>query len=242
MTTPTPLALTGWRVAVTGTARGIGRALALAAAEAGAVVIAHARTAADAASTVAAIADLPGAPPALPLAGDLRDPDLPERLAALAAGHLDALVLNAGLLGPMQRLEATDLAAFRDVMDVNVDAQLRLFIGALPALKSRRGRVVWLTSGLGHFALPGYGVYCVSKHAVEGLARLAAVEHAEDGLTSVAVAPGMVQTEMLSAALGGATDLSGFTPPAVAATRFVSLLAALAPRHSGRVLDLGEPL
>lgn len=244
MDTDTRLPLGGYRVAVTGSNRGIGAALVDAFSRAGAAVIAHARTA-DAADAVAArLRDRSDAPPVVALAGDLRDPDLPERLGAACAqlGGLDALVLNAGALGPMQRLVDTDHDAFREVMEVNVDAQLRLFLGALPHLRAGdgtgvRGRVVWMTSGLGHFALPGYGVYCVSKHAVEGLARLAACEHGDDGLVSVAVAPGMVQTEMLTAALGGA-DTSEFATPEHAAAGFVRLVAALGPEHNGQVLDI----
>lgn len=239
MDTDTPHPLAGFRVAVTGSNRGIGAALVDAFSRAGAAVIAHARTAEAAERVASGLRDRAAAATVIALAGDLRDPSLPDRLGTACAelGGLDALVLNAGALGPMQHLVDTDHDAFREVMEVNVDAQLRLFLGALPHLVARRGRVVWMTSGLGHFALPGYGVYCVSKHAVEGLARLAACEHGDDGVVSVAVAPGMVQTEMLTAALGGA-DISEFATPEHAAAGFVRLLVALGPEHNGQVLDI----
>jgi len=236
MTTDMQARVTGWVVAITGSNRGIGRALARAFSAAGATVIPHARTE----ETARAVADaLPG--PATPIWGDLRDPTLAERLARAADGRggLDALVLNAGVLGPMQAMEATDFGAFREAMEINVDAQLRLFVAGLPGLRARRGRVVWLTSYLGHAALPGYGVYCASKHAVEGLMRLAAAEHADDGIISVAVSPGMVVTEMLKAAQRGA-DVSMHTPPEVAAARFLTRIAALTPALSGTVVDLTD--
>lgn len=226
----------GWVVAITGCSRGIGRALAEAFSQAGATVVAHARSEAAAREVTAA---LPGR--AVAVAGDLRDATLGARLAAAAdpLGGLDALILNAAVLGPMEPLAATGFSAFRDAMEINVDAQLRLFVAALPALRARRGRVVWLTSYLGHAAVPGYGVYAVSKHAVEGLARMAAVEHEGDGIISVAVSPGMVRTDMLTAAQRGA-DTSMHTPPAVAAARFVALVTGLRPDQSGAVLDLTD--
>ncbi|PKN58035.1 MAG: hypothetical protein CVU56_07785 [Deltaproteobacteria bacterium HGW-Deltaproteobacteria-14] len=224
----------GWVVAITGCSRGIGRALAEAFSRAGATVVAHARSEAAAREVCAA---LPGQ--AVAVAGDLRDPTLGRRLAAAAdaLGGLDALVLNAAVLGPMEPLAATDFSAFRDAMEINVDAQLRLFVGAIGALRARGGRVVWLTSYLGHAAVPGYGVYCASKHAVEGLAKLAALEHEGDGIISVAVAPGMVRTDMLTAAQRGA-DTSMHTPPTAAAARLVDLVTGLRLAQSGAILEL----
>jgi len=236
--------LAGKRVAITGTNRGIGHALACAAAQAGAAVIVHARTAAAAAAVAEDARSVARGARIASVAGDLRDPELGARLAATAReafGGLDQLVLNAGALGPMQRLEETDLDAFREVMEINVDAQLRLFMASLPLLREARGAVIWMTSGLGHFALPRFGVYCASKHAVEGLMRLAACEHGEDGLTSVAVVPGMVQTEMLRAAMLGG-DISEHMSPAQAAEGFVRLLAGLGPGHNGEVVDLAPYL
>ncbi|MCB9736701.1 MAG: SDR family oxidoreductase [Deltaproteobacteria bacterium] len=242
-------ALAGARIAVTGANRGIGRALADAFASAGARLVLHAREPAAAAAVADALgAKAPGR--AIAVAGDLRDPELGARLAdaALGAfGGLDALVLNAGQLGPMQPLADTDFAAFRAVMEVNVDAQARLFVATLPLLRESRGkviwegrgsgRVIWMTSGLGHFALPGYGVYCVSKHAVEGLAKLAHADHGGDGIVSVAVAPGMVRTEMLTAATRGDVPDSAVDVE-VAGARFVRLLAGLGPDDGGKILDL----
>lgn len=239
MSIATEGALAGARVAVTGANRGIGRALADAFASAGAHLVLHARDRGAAAAVADAIgARAPGR--AVAVAGDLRDPELGARLADAAQsafGGLDALILSAGVLGPMEPLADTDFAAFREVMQLNVEAQLRLFVAALPLLRESRGKVVWMTSGLGHFALPGYGVYCASKHAVEGLAKLAHVEHAADGIVSVAVAPGMVRTEMLAAATHGEVPESA-VDGAVAGARFVRLLAGLGPDDGGRVLDL----
>lgn len=235
---PHPLA--GHRLAVTGANRGLGRALARAFVEAGAHVLVHARTPEEAALAKAE------AGAAWAVDGDLRDPTLGPRLAAAAMEHLapglDTLVLSAGVLGPMGRLETIDLAVFREVMEINVDAQLGLFLAAREQLIANRGTVIWMSSGVGRFGLPGYGAYCVSKHAIEGLNRLAHVENSEAGLVSIAVAPGMVQTDMLRAAVGS-DDVSRFTPPEVAAAGFVRLLEAIARRPAelaGGALEIAD--
>lgn len=235
-----PLPLAGHRIAITGANRGLGLALARAFVEAGARVLVHARTIEQAES---ARADT-GATCAV--AGDLRDPTLGPRLAALAQEHLapglDTLVLSAGVLGPMGRLETIDLDVFREVMEIDVDAQLRLFLALREQLLACRGTVIWMSSGVGRFGLPGYGAYCVAKHAIEGLSRLVHAEDGEAGLVSVAVAPGMVQTDMLRAATGS-DDVSRFTPPEVAAAGFVRLLQAIDARGAelaGGSLDVAD--
>ncbi|MEW6071366.1 MAG: SDR family oxidoreductase [Planctomycetota bacterium] len=228
-------------IAVTGTGRGIGRALARALGSAGAAVLAHARRAADA-RAAAEEAREAGARAVVAVAGELGDPSLGARLAAAAEaelGGLDALVLSAAALGPMQPLAALDPGDFAAVMRTNVDDQFRLFRGALPLLeRARRGRgtVLWLTSGLGQFALPGYGPYCASKHALEGLMKTVAVEHA-DRLISLAVGPGMVQTDMLRAALG-TDDVSEHRRPADVAAAFVRLLAGIDPALNGQSVEI----
>lgn len=238
MTNGTPASPQSFTVAITGTNRGIGRAVARAFAEAGARLLVHARRAED----VAGVVDELGA---TGVAGDLLDDDLPERFAATAErdlGALDALILNAAVLGPMVPLAETSPATFEEAMRVNVDAQFRLFQAALPLLTRRaRSVIVWLSSYLGRHGLPRYGVYCVSKHAVEGLAKAVAADYAEAGVVSIPLAPGMVKTEMLSAALQG-EDTSPYTEPEDAGAAIVRLVRqALGPdgqRLSGQPLDI----
>jgi NAD(P)-dependent dehydrogenase (short-subunit alcohol dehydrogenase family) len=224
------------RIAVTGGTRGIGLALVRACADAGARVVVHGRQPGLAAAVAADAGDSNVA-----VGGDLLQPTTAKQIAGAAErglGGLDVLVLNAGVLGPMQALADTDFAAFREVMETNVDAQLRIFVACLPLLLKSRGKVIWMSSGLGRYGLPRFGAYGASKHALEGLMRIAAAEHGPDGLISVSVAPGMVQTEMLKSALLG-NDTSQHTPPEQAGRAFVKLIAALAPEHNGASLDLG---
>jgi NAD(P)-dependent dehydrogenase (short-subunit alcohol dehydrogenase family) len=222
-------------VAITGCGRGLGRALVDAFAESGATVIAHARTEVQAREIAAqAGARVEAA------WGDVRDAELPLRIAAAAAPHggVDVLILNAGVINTMGPLLGADVSEFGDVMAINVTAQLGLIQAAVPGMVARgRGAVIWLTSGLGRFGLPGYGAYCASKHAVEGLMKVLAEEHGTDGIVSVAVAPGMVQTDMLKTALG-TDDVSDHQTPEVTARGFVALAAGLAKSHNGQSLDI----
>ena len=86
-----------------------------------------------------------------------------------------------------------------------------------------------MSSGLGRFGSLRFGIYAASKHAIEGLMKCAALEDAADGLCHVAVAPGMVQTDMLRAAMLGA-DISGFLDPRAVAAGFVRLVTDVATR------------
>lgn len=205
------------RIAITGTSRGLGRALAAALADQH--VITHARHGAD-------------------VTGDLRDPTLGPRIAAAAhaLGGLDVLILNAGMLGEMVPLAATDFTTFREVMEVNVDAQLRIVVACLPELLRARGAVIWLTSYLGHAGLEKYNAYCASKHALEGLMKVLAAEHA-GSLVSVAVSPGMTETDMLQAAIGP-HDPTSFKTPAQTAAQFVRLIEVLGPELNGQSVEI----
>jgi NAD(P)-dependent dehydrogenase (short-subunit alcohol dehydrogenase family) len=123
-------------------------------------------------------------------------------------------------------------------MDINVTAQVALVQATAPGMVTRgRGAVIWLSSGLGRFGVPGYGAYCASKHAVEGLMKILAEEHGADGLVSVAMAPGMVQTDMLRVALGTA-DVSAHQTPEATARGFVAFARDLSAEHNGQSLDI----
>ena len=143
-------------------------------------------------------------------------------------------------LGPMGPLTELEPGALSEVLDIGVVRQVEL---ARPLIKGMvaqgHGALLWMSSGLGRFGLPGYGAYAAMKHAVEGLAKVVAEEHKEDGLISLAIAPGLVQTEMLKAALGD-DDVSAFQTPEDTAQGFVRLLRSLEPSMNGASLEL-EP-
>ncbi|MGM0575782.1 MAG: SDR family NAD(P)-dependent oxidoreductase [Myxococcota bacterium] len=234
--------ISGASVAVTGTSRGIGRALVRALGKSGARVLVHARRSADV-REVAVEARSAGAADVVPVSGDLRDDDLGERMARAAEdawGGLDALVLNAAVLGPMRPLLDVSREELEAVLAVNVAAQLGLVRALVPPMIGRgRGLVAWASSGLGRFGLPGYTAYSASKHAVEGLMKVAAAEHGDRGVVHVSVDPGMVRTDMLRTARPG-QDLSGHYAPGPTAEAYVRLLRDLGPEHNGASLSLSD--
>ena len=195
---------------VTGASRGIGRAAALALAESGAHVIAVARTQ----GALEALDDeirarRPGASATLaPL--DLADHDALDRLGRTIYdrwGRLDALLANAGLLGPLSPLPHIDPKSFAEVMAVNVTANWRLIRSLDPLLRaSAAGRAVFVTSGVASRAdaRAYWGLYAASKAALDVLARTYAAETATTTPIKVMlVNPGRMRTRMRAAAMPG---------------------------------------
>lgn len=184
------------RALVTGASRGIGRAVALALGRAGAEVIVHFRTQEAAAHDVAAAIRADGGE-ATVLQADLADPDGPARLAA-AAGPLHILINNAGqsLTGLFHE---TPPGAWDELMRVNLHAPMRLCQAVLPAMISRGyGRIVNISSiwGLTGGALEV--AYATAKAGLIGLTRALAREAAPWGIAVNAIAPGVIDTDMLS--------------------------------------------
>ena len=234
-------ALSGARVVVTGATRGIGRALALAFAGEGACLLLHGRSPDDL-TVIAAEARSAGAAGVTVVSGDLLDAGLGGRLRAGAEslGGLELVILSAAELGPMSALAATPLEAFERVLRVGVTAQVAVYQALRPAVSvAPGGAFVWVSSGLGRFGVERYGAYCAAKHAVEGVMKVAALEDAAAGIVHVAVAPGMVQTDMLRRALGQ-DDVSGYETPERTAAGFVRLARALGREQAGASLDI-EP-
>jgi NAD(P)-dependent dehydrogenase (short-subunit alcohol dehydrogenase family) len=188
-------ALTGQTALVTGAARGIGRAIALALADAGADVALGLRERDSAPDLVAAIEAMGRR--ALPLAMDVTDMD--EITAAVDAtvahfGRLDLLVNNAGL-GPSDLAEDVTEANFDLTIDINVKG---VFFTSQAAgrvmIRQGSGRIVNLSSQAGFVALPTESVYCLSKAAVSHLTKCLAVEWGRYGITVNAVAPTFIRT------------------------------------------------
>ncbi|MBX9737986.1 MAG: glucose 1-dehydrogenase [Phycisphaerales bacterium] len=187
---------------VTGSARGIGSAIAHRLAADGAkVIVNYASSAGPAQETVASITKAGGK--AVAIQGDLSDPSAVKALfdgAEKAFGPVTILVNNAGVYETKPVVEA-DKEHFEKVFRANV-LSVVLTAGEFGRrFKGTSGRIVNISSGGARASLPGGSVYCASKAAVEGLTRGQALELGAKGITVNAIAPGTTETEMLKAGL-----------------------------------------
>jgi NAD(P)-dependent dehydrogenase (short-subunit alcohol dehydrogenase family) len=209
----------GNRVAVvTGASRGIGRAVAVALAKAGAHIVALARTQGALEELDDEIRAAGGSATLVPV--DLKDFDAIDRLGAAIHerwGKLDVLIGNAGLLGEVSPLTHLDQGIWDAVMAVNVTANWRLIRSLDPLLRaSDAGRAIFVTSGAAHNFRAYWGVYSVSKAALEGLALTYAAETATTPVRVMLVNPGPLRTRMRAAAMPGEDPLTLKTPEELA--------------------------
>jgi rhamnose utilization protein RhaD (predicted bifunctional aldolase and dehydrogenase)/NAD(P)-dependent dehydrogenase (short-subunit alcohol dehydrogenase family) len=184
-----PPAFGGEVALVTGAASGIGRAAVGSFLERGSAVVGL-----DINTTIAKLhcrADFAG------VQCDVTDPCQVEHAldeSVRRFGGLDMLVLNAGIFGASKRIDALDLAEWRTVMGINLDANLALMRLAHPLLKCapRGGRLVVIGSKNVPAPGPGAGAYSASKAALSQLARVAALEWGGDGIRVNIIHPNAV--------------------------------------------------
>jgi NAD(P)-dependent dehydrogenase (short-subunit alcohol dehydrogenase family) len=183
----------GMRVLVTGATRGIGAATARRFLEAGADVLEHGRSRANAEEAVRSLAREFG-DRAAPVWGDLARRGDIEHIAK-SAGELDVLVNSAGIYEE-RAIPDADEAHWDRILAVNLDAPWLLSRALMDGLSRRRGIIVNVSSESGLLGYAGSSVYCASKGALIGLTRAIAVELAPD-VRAVCVCPGPVDTDML---------------------------------------------
>jgi NAD(P)-dependent dehydrogenase (short-subunit alcohol dehydrogenase family) len=112
-------------------------------------------------------------------------------------GHIDVLVNNAGF-GVQDIAESVTLAQAQRQFDTNFFGILRLNRAALPAMRRQgSGLLLHVSSGGGRLAVPGMGLYCASKFAMEALAEIYRYELASLGIDSVIIEPGAHRTEIM---------------------------------------------
>jgi NAD(P)-dependent dehydrogenase (short-subunit alcohol dehydrogenase family) len=226
-------------VLITGALTGIGRATAELYARDGVNLAISGRRAAEGEALAAELRKHGGAVEFF--AADVRHEAEVEALVAKVLqrfGGLDVAVNNAGTEGKTGPLAEQTVENYAATFDTNV---LGVFLSLKHELKAMlaagKGAIVNVSSFLGSRGAPGAGIYAASKHAVEGLTRVAALEGAAAGVRVNAVAPGPVATAMLDRFAGSADRVQAMaagiplrrtgTPEEIAATiRFLGSDAA----------------
>jgi NAD(P)-dependent dehydrogenase (short-subunit alcohol dehydrogenase family) len=195
--------LTGQVALVTGGGRGIGRAIAIDLAAAGASVAVVARSGDQITETVGQIVQAGGRAVAVPI--DVSEPEAVRRMVREveeALGPIDLLVNNAGVSGPIGPIAETDPDDWWRCQEVNLRGPLLCSRAVLPGMISRRrGRIVNIASGAGTIAIPFLSAYVVSKTALIRLTEVLASEVAAHGVKLFAIEPGTVRTDMAEFAL-----------------------------------------
>jgi NAD(P)-dependent dehydrogenase (short-subunit alcohol dehydrogenase family) len=204
--------LAGKRVAVTGAARGLGRAFTMHLAASGALVAAADVLFGELEETCALARERGGEAHALKL-----DVTAPAPLAAIGEvlGGLDALVNNAAVVEGLGRRPFDEIPEeeWDRVMDVNVKGAWLCTKAALPHLRAAGGgSIVNVSSEVAFTGSPGLAHYVASKTALLGLTRVLARELGPSRIRVNALAPGFVPTEATSAMTGGSSYDSSATP------------------------------
>jgi NAD(P)-dependent dehydrogenase (short-subunit alcohol dehydrogenase family) len=235
MTGPSTGPLAGRTAVVTGASRGIGRAIALRLAEAGAEVALLARSV-DALQGVAdEVAAMGGR--AQPFACDVTDANLVTRTAdhvRRTLAPVGIVVNNAGAVLRKPTVEIDD-AEWRRMIAVNLDGTFYVTRAFLPDLTRAGGRIINISSIAGREGTPLLAAYCAAKHGVVGLTRALAEELRTAKVSVNAICPGSVDTGMLREGIPGANP--DMTPDDIARTAFF-LAHTAPPALTGACIDV----
>src|ERR1700752_2403459 len=236
---PQPLA--GRIALVTGASRGIGYAAGVALARAGAHVVAVARTVGGLEEVDDAVRAAGSSATLVPL--DLSDFDAIDRLGQSLYerfGRLDVLVGNAALLGTLSPLGHITPRDWNTVVNLNLTANWRLIRSLDPLLRaSDGGRAIFVTDALARMPKAYWGVYAVTKAALESLVRVYADETAKTKIRVNLVDPGPLRTALRARAYPGEKPESA-PPPESVTEAFVTLAEPGCTRHGELVLASKE--
>lgn len=235
--------LAGRIVLVTGPAEGLGRAVALACAQAGATLVLTERAEADLAAVYDAIEALGQAQPAiLPLDLETASEADFEAAADLVGGQfgrLDGLVHCAAFAPFLSRIDDYELSAWERVLRINLTAPFLLTQVCLPLLKAADEAAVILTSDrVGRRGLAYWGAFAAAKFGLEGMMQVLAAETLQGGRIRVnSLDPGVLRTALRRRLYPG-EDPERHPEPAEVAGHYVTLLGAGGRSWHGQALSL----
>ena len=210
--------LRGRSILITGAGDGIGRAAALSFARHGATVLLLGRTLSKLEAVYDEIEQAGGAQPALlPLnlsSATLSDYTQMANMIENEIGHLDGILHNAAILGPLTPLQMYDPDTFDDVMTVNLRAPFQLTQTLLPLLRqSKDASVLFTTSSVGRTARAFWGAYAVSKSGLESVSKIFSDELANvSSIRFNCINPGPTRTNMRAHAYPGENPYNLPTP------------------------------
>jgi len=222
---------------VTGSARGIGKAIALALAGEGAHVVVAEINADGVASTAQDVTRLGRT--ALPAIVDVsKSADVARMMQATVEKHgrIDILVNDAAVVNNTPVLELSE-QDWNRVVAINLTGVFLCCKQAAAAMvQQRSGRIINISSLAGQFGAPGQAVYTATKHAVIGLTKVLACELGQYGITANAVCPGNTDTEMVRSVFAARAAARGQTVEQV-----VGEITAKTPmRRIGRPEDVAQ--
>jgi len=231
-------------VLVTGANRGLGLAITMDLARAGATVIMLGRDLGSLEYAYDAVVD-----------ADLKEPILypldlegatPENYQELQDnllnqfGKLDGLVHNAAILGTQMPIEQYDIKLWYSTIQINLSAPFMLTQFLIPALlKSDDARIIFLSSTVGREARAYWGAYSVSKFGIEGFAKTLSEELEKTKISVNTVNPGKMKTEMRRTAYP-AEDSSTVPLPEEKSQAIVHLLSSSSPKINGEQLTISD--
>ena len=223
--------LTGKTALVTGSSRGLGYGIAVCLAEAGADVVVNYRKAADRAAEVAREIEALGRR-ALVVGADVSDPTDVDRLFDAVRDELsglDILVNNAGT-SATEDIFALDLDRWRRIIDNNLTSAFLCSKRAMEMMRERRyGRIIQVSSIVGHQgALFGHIHYASTKSGMLGFTKTLARTGAPFGITVNAIAPGVIETELIHQTVGEGGE-----------KRLEQVLEAVPLKRLGTVREIG---
>ena len=231
-------------VLVTGANRGLGLAITMDLARAGATVIMLGRDLGSLEYAYDAVVDAGLKEPILyPLDLEGATPENYQELQDNLLnqfGKLDGLVHNAAILGTQMPIEQYDIKLWYSTIQINLSAPFMLTQFLIPALlKSDDARIIFLSSTVGREARAYWGAYSVSKFGIEGFAKTLSEELEKTKISVNTVNPGKMRTEMRRTAYP-AEDSSTVPLPEEKSQTIVHLLSSSSPKINGEQLTISD--